>query len=183
MNTTNADSSKNYWLIPFFSGLILLFFGVWFLVAPLESFQSLTIVFGIIMLLSGIVELYILIKSQKGFTDILSFLWGGLLNIVLGVLLILNPRTILMIISMLIGFWLIFKGGEQIKRAINLRKNKNTAWKRVLAFGIFMIAAAAILLWHPEIIGFTIALWTSIAFILIGIFRIYLAFRLKEVKK
>ena len=114
--------------------------------------------------------------------DNLSFLWGGVLNIVLGILLILNPRTILVIISVLIGFWLIFKGGEQIKRAINLRKNKNSVWKRVLTLGILMILVAAILLWHPEIIGFTIARWTSIAFIIIGVFRIYLAFRLRAVK-
>jgi len=182
MNTKNLGSSSNYWWIPFLSGLILLLFGIWFLVAPLESFQSLSIAFGIIMFLSGVLELYILIKSTKGLMDNLSFLWGGVLNIVLGILLILNPRTILVIISILIGFWLIFKGGEQIKRAINLRKNKNSVWKRVLTLGIIMILVAAILLWHPEIIGFTIALWTSIAFIMIGIFRIYLAFRLKTVK-
>lgn len=182
MNTTNAGATRNYWWIPFLSGLILLFFGIWFLVAPLESFQSLTIVFGIIMLISGIVELYFLLRNQKTFMDNLSFLWGGALNIILGILLIANPRTILVIISILIGFWLIFKGGEQIKRAINLRKNKNMVWKRVLALGILMILVAAVLLWHPEIIGFTIALWTSIAFIMIGVFRIYLAFRLKATK-
>lgn len=182
MNAKNLGSSRNYWWIPFLSGFILLLFGIWFLVSPLESFQSLSIAFGIIMLLSGILELYILIKSQKGLMDNLSFLWGGVLNIVLGILLILNPRTILVIISVLIGFWLIFKGGEQIKRAIHLRKNKNSVWKRVLTLGILMILVAAILLWHPEIIGFTIALWTSIAFIMIGVFRIYLAFRLRTVK-
>jgi len=182
MKTINARSSKNYWWIPFLSGFILLLFGIWFLIAPIESFHSLTIVFGIIMLISGIPELYILIKSQKGFIENLSFLLGGVLNIVLGILLIVNPRTILLIISILFGFWLIFKGGEQIKRAIKLRKNRNLVWKRVLTLGILMIVVAAILLWHPEIIGFTIALWTSIAFIMIGVFRIYLAFRLKSVK-
>ncbi|HPF51795.1 MAG TPA: DUF308 domain-containing protein [Draconibacterium sp.] len=182
MNTTNVRSSKKYWWIPFLSGFIFLLFGIWFLIAPLESFQSLAIVFGIIMFISGILELYIFIKSEKGFMNNLSFLLGGVLNIVLAILLIVNPRTILLIISILIGFWLIFKGGEQIKRAINLRKNKNPVWKRVLTLGILMTVVAAILLWHPEVIGFTIALWTSIAFIMIGVFRIYLALRLKAVK-
>jgi len=43
-----------------------------------------------------------------------------------------------------------------------------------------LVVIAAALLWHPEIIGITIAIWTAIAFIFIGIFRIYLAFRLRE---
>lgn len=181
MESTSAGKNS-YWWMPFISGLVLLFFGIWFLAAPLDSFKTLTIIFGIIVLLSGLFEIYILLKNQKNLIDWLSFLWGGLLNVILGILLIANPRTILVIMSFIIGFWLIFKGGEQIKRAINLKKNKNDAWKLVLTFGILLIIIAAVLLWHPDIIGFTIALWTSIAFILIGIFRIYLAFRLKALQ-
>lgn len=179
MNTKTSVSSKNYWWVSLFSGLMLLLFGIWFLLAPLESFKSLTIVFGIILILTGLTELYFLIKSKTKMPDLLSYLWGGLLNVILGIILLLNPMTLLVIMSLLIGFWLIFKGGEQIKRAMQLRKNNNTVWKRVLTLGITMIVAAAILLWHPEIIGFTIALWTSVAFIMIGIFRIYLAIRLR----
>lgn len=178
MESTNAGKNT-YWWMSFISGLVLLFFGIWFLAAPLDSFKTLTVVFGIIVLLSGLFEIYILLKNQKKLINWLSFLWGGLLNVILGILLIANPRTILVIMSFLIGFWLIFKGGEQVKRAINLKKNKNDAWKLVLTFGILLIIIAAVLLWHPDIIGFTIALWTSIAFIFIGIFRIYLAFSLK----
>jgi uncharacterized membrane protein HdeD (DUF308 family) len=181
MNTTNADVSKNaYWWLPLLSGLILVIFGVWFLAAPLDNFKTLTVIFGFIVLLTGVLEIYVLMKNRKGIMNYLSFVWGGLLNIVLGILLIANPQTILVIMSFVIGFWLIFKGGEQIKRAFNLKKNKNQAWKRVLTFGIVLILIAAILLWHPEIIGFTMALWTSIAFILIGIFRIYLAFQIRS---
>ncbi|MFV0591581.1 MAG: HdeD family acid-resistance protein [Draconibacterium sp.] len=183
MDTTNSNAPKNaYWWIPFMSGLILLIFGIWFLLAPLDNFKTLSVAFGFIVLLTGVLEIFILLKNKNGFMDYLSFLWGGILNVVLGILLIANPRTILVVTSFIIGFWMIFKGGEQIKRAFNLKKNKNDVWKRVLSFGIILILIAAILLWHPEIIGFTIALWTSIAFILIGIFRIYLAFQLKALK-
>jgi len=178
MNSTNAG--KHYWWIPLVSGLTLLFFGIWFLVAPLDSFKSLTIVFGSVILLSGAYEIYTALKNRKVVFDYLSFLWGGLLNVILGILLIVNPQALLWIISLLIGFWLIFKGGEQVKKAFLLKKKGSHHWKGTLVFGIVLILFAALLLWHPEIIGFTIAFWTSIAFIIIGVFRIYLAFKLKE---
>lgn len=178
---SNSSAHKQYWWIPLISGITLLFFGIWFFVAPLDSFKSLTIVFGLIIMLSGAYEMYISLKSRKEIINSLSFLWGGLLNVILGVLLILNPETILWIISLLIGFWLIFKGGEQIKKSLHLKKQGKN-WKGVLFFGIVLVLIAAALLWHPEIIGFTIAIWTSLAFILIGIFRIYLAFRLRELQ-
>lgn len=181
MNAANPGNvNKQYWWIPFISGLTLLFFGIWFLLAPLDSFKSLTIVFGLIILLSGAFEMYIALKNRKVVINYLSFLWGGLLNVILGVLLMLNPEAILWIISLIIGFWMIFKGGELIKRAFQLKKSKSTHWKRVLVSGILLILVAAILLWHPEIIGFTIAIWTSLAFILIGVFRIYLALQFRK---
>lgn len=180
MNNLMNESRKNYWWMSLISGMALLIFGLWFFVAPLESFQSLTIVFGVIILLVGLSEVYLSLKNRKSVFDYMSYLWGGLLNVVLGVLLISSPETILWIISIVIGFWLIFKGGEQIKRAIRLKKQQSGNWKAVLIFGIVLVLVAAALLWHPEIIGITIAVWTAIAFIFIGIFRIFLAFRLRE---
>lgn len=184
MNAANVGNvNKQYWWIPLISGLTLLFFGIWFLLAPLDSFKSLTIVFGLIILLSGVYEMYIALRNRKVVLNYLSFLWGGVLNAILGLLLILNPEAILWIISLVIGFWLIFKGGEQIKRSFQLKKTNNPNWKGVLIFGIVLILIAAILLWHPAIIGFTIALWTSLAFILIGVFRIYLALQFRKMKE
>lgn len=180
MNNLMNESRKNYWWMSLISGMALLIFGLWFFVAPLESFQSLTIVFGVIILLVGLSEVYLSLKNRKSVFDYMSYLWGGLLNVVLGVLLISSPETILWIISIVIGFWLIFKGGEQIKRAIQLKKQQSGNWKAVLIFGIVLVLVAAALLWHPEIIGITIAVWTAIAFIFIGIFRVFLAFRLRE---
>lgn len=182
MNTLYNENRKSYWWMSLISGLALLVFGAWFLVAPMESFQSLTIVFGILILISGIFEIYLSLKNRKQVFDYMSHLWGGVLNVILGVLLISNPKTILWIISVIIGFWLIFKGGEQIKKAFDLKKNNSSNWKTVLVFGIVLVLVAAFLLWHPEIIGITIAFWTALAFILIGIFRIYLSFRLREMR-
>jgi uncharacterized membrane protein HdeD (DUF308 family) len=171
---------RNYWWVPLLSGLILLFFGIWFIASPLENFKTLTVVFGVIVFLSGVFELYIAFRNRNAVVNQLSFVWGGILNLVLGGLLMVNPGALLFIISLIIAFFLIFIGGEQIKRAINLQKRKSENWKLVLIFGILLILFAAVLLWRPEIIGFTLAVWTSIAFILTGIFRIYLAFRLRK---
>ena len=176
------ENRKSYWWMSLISGLALLIFGIWFFVAPLESFQSLAIVFGFIILIVGLSEVFISLKKRNVVFDYMSYLWGGLLNVVLGVLLISSPETILWVISIVIGFGLIFKGGEQIKRAIDLKKNNSSNWKTVLIFGIVLILVAAVLLWHPEIIGITIAFWTAVSFIFIGIFRVYLSFRLREMR-
>jgi uncharacterized membrane protein HdeD (DUF308 family) len=178
----NGNASSKYWWIPLISGLTLLFFGLWFLLAPEESVRSVTIVFGLIILVSGAFEIYTAFNRRKTVINYLSFVWGGLLNVVLGVLLILNPETILWVISLLIGIWLIFKGGEQINRGFKLKKNKNPNWSRQVVFGVVLLVLGIVIIWHPEIIGFSIALWAALAFILIGVFRIYLALQYRKLK-
>ena len=179
-NTVNASS--RYWWIPLISGLTLLFFGLWFLLAPEESIRSVTIGFGLIILISGAFEIYTAFKHRKVVLNYLSFMGGGLLNVVLGILLILNPETILWVISLLIGIWLIFKGGEQVMRGFQLKKNTNPKWSNVLIFGFVLLLLGIVILWHPEVIGFSIALWAALAFIFIGVFRIYLAFQYRKLK-
>ena len=175
------EGKQIYWWIPLISGLFLLLFGIWFLVAPIDSFQTLTVIFGILILLSGILEIYIIVKDKGFALEFISYIWGGILSILLGALLITNPQLILVIISVLIGFWLIFKGGEIIKKALKIRKENNDKWKNHMFLGVMLFVVAIILLWHPQIIGFTIAMWTSIAFIVLGAFRIYLALRMKSI--
>lgn len=178
-DSVTTEDRKTYWWIPLFSGLFLLLFGIWFLVAPIDSFQTLTVIFGIVILLSGILEIYFILK-EKGFaTEFLSYIWGGVLSAVLGVLLIANPKTILIVISILIGFWLIYKSGEIIKKSLKQKKENNKKWRNNMFLGVMLIIVAIVLLWHPEIIGFTIAMWTSFAFIVFGVLRIYLAIKIK----
>ncbi len=182
MNDSVLKTQKKYWWIPLFSGIALLVFGLWSISAPLESFKSLTIVFGLLILMSGVFEVYVSLKNRNVMFDYLSYLSGGVLNIVLGLLLIANPQTILWVINLIIGFWMIYKGGVQITRALALKKQQSTRWKNGLIWGIVLVLLAAILLWHPEIIGITIAFWISIAFIFVGVIRIYLAFKMREMR-
>ena len=175
-----TDEIRNYWWIPLVSGIVFLVFGLWLLLVPLDSFYTLTMVFGFIILISGVYEIYFSLLNRKSILDFQSLLWSGIVNALLGLILILNPGTILVIISILIGFWLIFKGGELIKKAIDLKKSGSKTWNRPMIIGIILLVIAIILIWHPQIIGITIALWTSLAFISLGVFRIYLAFRFKK---
>ena len=86
------------------------------------------------------------------------------------------------LITILISLWLLFRGVIAIRNAVILKKANNQNYKYGLIFGIFLIMLAAIFLWHPEILGITIAFWTALAFISLGIFRIALVFNYPGVK-
>lgn len=175
----NSKKQKNLWWIPVVSGVFYLIFGTWLIKAPIGSFKTLTVIFGIFILASGIFETYFALKNKNSLYDQKNYIWGGILSAILGMLLISNPKAILITISMIISAALIFRGATNLYRSFNLKKQNNILWKRPLTSGIILILIAVALLWHPEIIGFTVAIWTAIAFIILGTFRIYLGYKLK----
>lgn len=177
---SNTRKLKNIWWIPILSGVIYLIFGIWFFKTPIESFKALTMFFGLFILAGGLIESYLSYKNRDFIYDFKSYLWGGILSTILGLFLITNPKALLVIVSFIISAGLIFKGSINLYRAYNLKQQNNTTWTKPLSTGILIILVAILLLWHPEIIGFTIAIWAALAFIILGIFRIYFGLRLKD---
>ena len=55
-------------------------------------------------------------------------------------------------------------------------------WGWLLATGILGAILAFILLWNPIFAGLTIAIYAALSFIVIGIFQVLLAFRLRKLK-
>jgi len=56
-------------------------------------------------------------------------------------------------------------------------------WGWLLFIGITGVISAFIMIWNPVFAGLTIVAYTAVAFLSIGIFQIYLSFRLKKLNK
>jgi uncharacterized membrane protein HdeD (DUF308 family) len=83
-----------------------------------------------------------------------------------------------MLITLFVAFWLVLRGILSIWEAMELRKAGHKNWRRVLFLGVLVLILAIVLIWHPLIIGLTIVFWIALSFISLGIYRIYLAFKL-----
>ncbi len=64
-----------------------------------------------------------------------------------------------------------------VRYALIIKKSNNPNYIYGLIFGIVLILLAAIFVWHPKVLGITVAFWTALAFISLGIFRIVLVFK------
>ena len=92
----------------------------------------------------------------------------------------MNPAVLLKIITIFVAVWLIISGIVVLRRAFEFREDERDIWRWELIFGIVLLLLAILLLWHPMILGLTIAIWTAAAFIALGIFRISMTLRLKK---
>jgi len=178
-----ARTSANrfpYGLVPILFGVIFIALGLWIFLAPEESYTLLTKLIGVILLVSGTTQLLFSI-SNRGWIPGWGFsLFGGAIDLVLGVVLVINPEILLKVVALFVGIWLIVSGINLLVRAREARKVGAGYWKWELGLGITYLALAVIFLWHPMILGITIAIWSALAFIILGIFRIAWTIRLKR---
>jgi uncharacterized membrane protein HdeD (DUF308 family) len=178
--STLEKRSSTYWWTPMLFGVIFIITGIWILSSPVESFEQITRLIGVIILLSGATQVFLVVAHRKAYSRQGFQAFGGIIDLVIGLILILNPELLLRIITLFVGIWLAVSGISLLVRAVEARKAKLIRWKWELGLGIFFLLLAGLFFWHPMFIGITIAIWTALAFIILGVFRIALTLRLRR---
>ncbi len=178
--TTAPKRMNNFWWLTLSIGVIYTIVGVLMIKNPLTSFYTLCIIAGIPLIISGIYEIYLTIANRKNKIDGL-LIFSGLIDLGLGLVLVSNPKIILIIVTLLISLLLIFQGIVLIRKAVQLKSANPRGWKWVLGIGIVLLLISSILIIRPNIAGKAISIWLGISFIVFGAYRIFLFFRVKTV--
>lgn len=184
MNQEITDKKKgNYWWVPLLFGIAFIGIGYWILRSPEESFEKMTKFIGVIILISGAVQLFFTLRNRRGIPGWGFQLAGDLFDLAVGAALLFNPSLLLKVITLFVGIWLIANSISVFMKAAEARKDQHKYWTWEFALGIFLMVLAIVFLWHPMLLGISIAVWTGLAFIILGIFRIVLTFRLRSLSK
>ena len=177
----NAKSITNFgkvnWWMNLLKGIILVIFGVWLLKSPGENFSKLSIIFGVLIIVGGILEIALAFDNRRKHIKWDWTITSGIIDVLIGAFLVANPTFILLLITIFVSIWLFIRGIIVIRNANNLKKVNDSKYKYKLILGIILIVFAVIFIIHPQVLGITIVFWTALAFISLGIFRIVLIFK------
>ena len=178
-----ANAIKNWWLL-LILGILLVALGVVVFFFPNESYYTLAVLFGIMMLASGTIEMAFALSNRSFFVFRGWNIAAGVMNILLGIVLCCNPHISGLLITFLLGFWMmslsftaIGCGGDLIGFHI-----PGSGW--TLAGGILLMLLSFIIFLFPDKVGTAfIVVLIGISLIVSGINACYMAFRLKNVHK
>lgn len=175
--------SVKYWWLSVLLGAVSIILGIWYIARPDVALGVTAIVFAIGFLCSGIAEIILAVSNRQ------SSNWGwslaaGIIDTLLGIVLVCSPLITIFVLGFLIGFWLLFRSIWGIGASVELQQAKVSGWGWMLALAILGILASFAFLFSPVFLGgaFIVAL-ASISFIVYGIFRISVGFKLKDIKK
>ena len=161
-NSGLRSATSGWWLV-LLAGLLSIAVGVALLFKPGDSLATLAVIAGIFILVDGILELAASLLHDTQSRGMVALL--GVLNAIIGVLLIRHPIGGITAIALLIGIWLIAAGVVRIVAAFELYGNRG--WN--IFAGLVEVAAGVVVVVDPSIGYTTLAVLAGIAFIANGI--------------
>ena len=114
-------SVKNWWVF-FIVGILFIFGAIWIFKTPVESFISLAMIFSILILISGIFSIIFAFTNKDDIENWGLYLTGGIFDVIVGFILLSYPEITIVLFSMFIGFWLMFRGFNTISTSLKLKK-------------------------------------------------------------
>ncbi len=176
------SNTIKHWYLPLITGVIFIVLGIYVFGYPVESYVALSLVFSISFLVTGLMEVYFSISNRKILDN-----WGwslvfGIVNAVIGVLLLMHPNISLNALPFYVGFMLMFRSITGLGYAFDLKNYGVPHWGRLMFMAVLGLIFSFILIWNPVFAGLTVVVWTALSLIMAGVYNIYVSLKLKKLK-
>ena len=177
-----AGRAVKHWWLMMIAGVLVIAAGIAVFAFPLESYVTLSILFGVLMLVVGAAKLIAASTSGNYFMMRGYVITGGVLDLILGMLLCINPGVSLVMLPILMGFWIMYNSFIIIGLAGDMETFgiRGTGW--TMAGGILLLILSVLVLINPFGAGVaTVVVMAGVGLIGFGLLLCSLSMALKGV--
>ena len=172
---------KNWWVF-LIVGILLIIGSIWIFRTPIESFISLAVIFSILILISGVFSIIFAFTNKEKIENWGLYLIGGILDVIVGFILLSYPGITILVFSLFIGFWLMFRGFNTISTSLELKKEGAMNWGWILLLGALIIILAFMSIVNPLIGAGYLVFTLALSIFLLGVANIFLSLQLRKIK-
>ena len=118
-------NTVKHWYLSMFVGILFIILGIYVFTVPLETYVTLSYIFSISFLVSGILDIYFSISNRNSLSG-----WGwqlalGIMTLFIGIYLLANPAISITTLPLYVGFVLMFHSIMGIGFAFDLKEIKS----------------------------------------------------------
>ena len=151
------------------AGILCIAAGLVVFIFPMQSYLTLAILFGILMILVGAAQLVIASTSGNYLAMKGYMIAGGILDLFLGLFLCVYPSVTVLLIPIMLGIWLMYHSFMMIAFAGDLDTFNVNGSGWVVFGGILLLILSILVLVNPFSAGIaTVIVFTGIGLILLG---------------
>ena len=169
----------NRWWLSLIIGIMCVCLGFVVLANPESSYYAFAVWMGVAILLSGVMGLVQSFTSQNRIVRRGWLIAASVLDIIIGVMLLSNMFLSAMVLPLLLGFWLLYRGGAMLAQASDMRSYGRSGSGWMIFYSILIIILGIAIIWAPSTLGAeTVVLFIAMGFLAYGISMVSLSMRL-----
>ena len=169
------------------AALLYIALGVVLLVWPDTSSSIICYTIGTILLIYGVISIIGFLVSREKTAVLAVQLVVGVAAAALGVFSLTQPKTILSVLPVLMGLFIIVVSLISLKRAIDMRHYLYQKWWAALLLAVIAIAVGLLILFHPYMAAEAVIMLMGVGFIYVGVCDLWAIWKtsrlIKEYKK
>ena len=172
---------KHWWML-FIAGILCLAAGVTVFVFPLESYVTLSIIFGILMVLVGAVQLIVASSSNNYLTMRGYAITGGVLDLLMGLFLCFYPGVTLVILPIMLGIWMLYHSFMIIAFGDDLDTFNIKGNGLLIGSGVVLLILSILILMNPFAAGIAaVVVIAGVGLLVFGVILCMISLKLKEI--
>ncbi len=175
-----SKQAVRYWWLMLLIGIALFVLGILVFVYPAQSYVSVAVLFGWVILAAGILEVVLSASSDHFVTGRGWMLAGGVIQIILGLILVFNVALSAVTLPIVLGFWLLFRGFSTIGLGGDMRAMGISGAGWTIVGGVLLLLCALWMLFQPLVFGTAfVVVWLGVALLFAGVSAMALSFQLR----
>lgn len=178
-----ARAIKHWWLLAV-AGILCIALGIVVFAFPLQSYVTLAILFGVLLLVVGAAKLISASTSANFFMMRGYVIVSGVLDLLIGIFLCIYPGVTLVALPIMMGFWMMYNSFVLIGFSGDFETFGIPGFGWVIGGGILLLVLSILVLVNPFGAGIaTVVVLAGVGLIVFGILLISLAMKLKEIHR
>jgi len=182
--TNRVGRAVKHWWLMMLAGILCFVLGIAVFAFPMESYVTLSILTGIIMLLVGAAQLIIASTSGNYLALRGYMIVGGVIDLLLGFLLCVYPGVTMALLPVMLGIWLMYHSFMIISFGGDMEtfKVKGSGW--TILGGVLLLALSFIVLVNPFSAGVvTVVVMTGVGLLVFGFLLCWMSMILRNIHK
>ena len=175
-----ARAIRHWWLL-MLAGVLSVALGIAVFVFPLESYVTLSILFGILILISGAAQLIIAATSGNYLMMRGYIIVGGIIDLLLGIFLCIYPAVSLFTLPIMMGICLLYHSFMIISFGGDIETFRLHGGAWIICGGVLLMILSILVLVNPLSVGIdTVIVIAGLGLLMLGVMMCAIALKLKD---
>ncbi len=182
--TKRAGRAVQHWWLLMIAGLLTIAAGIAVFAFPLESYVTMSILFGVLMLITGVAKLIAASTSSNFFMMRGYVIVGGVVDLLLGLFLCIYPGVTVVLLPIMMGLWMLYNSFMMVALAGDFDTFGIPGAGWIVGGAVVLMILSLLVLVNPFTAGIaTVVVLAGAGLVIFGILACALSFKLRDVHK